>query len=368
MQIPTGSLSIYEMPRRGILFLTILMLTCGLSLKLAATSFASPLPQVSTAALVEPPVRLESKILLVTAEEDEPSVTSNARTSAVRTSKRSKKSKKSKAPKTGWVKPVDIVARLNVLESIGVTQQWSGETKQLVELLLAEKRIGSGTSGMLLEHFSHKLMELDQIIAVVSQRFPNLPAAHKLTSELRRLKYDVTKRLAIWKALHRLDYPGQVAPSPFSLVAGTRISFDQFDDGWKQFLRLNEVEKSFSTMSPDAKTQRKAARAALIRMNSSSLDVSQSNFIQQNLSDAEIQLLENVASGPVDHHRLIKAIEKFEHKPSGLAAHYLNDQFQNLLWSDDWRNQEAAQEIQTHYRNANIRLTVSDRMLNRLIP
>jgi len=70
----------------------------------------------------------------------------------------------------------------------------------------------------------------------------------------------------------------------------------------------------------------------------------------------------------VDHHRLIKAIEKFEHKPSGLAAHYINDQFQNLLWSDDPRSQRAAQEIQTHYRNANIRLTVSDRMLNHLIP
>lgn len=338
------------------------MLACGLSLSLAATSLASPLPQVSTAALIQAPVRLESKILLVTAQEDEPSVRSKSRTPASRASKRSK------TRPTGWVKPVDIVARLTVLESIGVTQQWSGEAKQLVELLLAQKKTSSIESGMILEQFSRKVMELDQIVAVISQRFPNLPEALRLTSELQRLRYDVTKRLAIWKSLHQLGPAEQATASPFALVAGTRISFDQFDDGWKNFLKLTEVEKSFSALNPNSKAQKKAARESLIRLYSPALDTSQTEYIHQMLNTADIQLLKDAASGPVDHHRLIKAIEKFEHKPSGLAAHYINDQFQNLLWSDDPRKQLAAEEIQTHYRNANIRLAVSDRMLNRLIP
>ena len=363
MLIPTGSHSNHKMPRRGILVLTILMLACWLSLNLVATSLASPLPQVSTAALIQPPVRIESNIQLATAEEDDhPSVRAKTPTPARRASKRSK------ATRTGWVKPVDVVARLTVLESIGVTQRWSEETKQLVQRLLVEESINSIASGMLLEQFSYKLMELDQIIAVVSQRFPNLPEALRLNSELRRLQYDVTKRLAIWKALHRLGPPEVADTSPFSLVSGARVSFDQFDDGWKQFLKLTEVEKSFSAMKPNVKTQKEAARGSLIRLYSPTLDTSQSEYIHQMLSFADIQFLKDAASGPVDHHRLIKAIEKFEHKPSGLAAHYINDQFQNLLWSDDPRNQQAAQEIQTHYRNANIRLTVSDRMLNRLIP
>jgi len=341
------------------LVLTILMLTGWLSLNLAGTSFASPLPQVSTAALIQPPVRVESNIHLVTAEEDEPSASSRSRKSA---------SKRTKATRAGWVKPVDIVARLTVLESIGVTQQWSQETKQLIQRLLAEKRISSFESGMLLIEFSQKLTELDQIIAIVNQRFPNLPEARRLTSELSRLQYDVTKRLSIWKALHLLGPRESATASPFSLVAGTRISFDQFDDGWKDFLKLTEVEKSFGALKADSKTQKEAARGSLLRLYSPSLDASQSEYIHQMLGEADIQLLKEAASGPVDHHRLIKAIEKYEHKPSGLAAHYINDQFQNMLWSDDPRNQQAAREIQTHYRNANIRFTVSDRMLNRLIP
>ena len=353
MLIPTGSHSNHKMPRRGVLILTILMLACGLSLNLVANALASPLPQVSTAEFIESPVRLDSKIQLATAEE---------RAATTRTPKRSKR------PKAGWIKPVDIVARLNVLESIGVTQQWSEQTMQLVQRLLKEKQISSFASGMLLDQFSVKLMELDQIVAIVSQRFPNLPEALRLTSELRRLKYDITKRLVIWKALHRLGPKEQTTASPFSLAAGTRVSFDQFDDGWKDFLKLTEVEKSFSAMRSDSKVQKEAARGTLIRLYSPSLDTAQSDYIHQSLSEADIQLLKEVASGPVDEYRLIKAIEKFEHKPSGLAAHYINDQFQNLLWSDDPRKQRAAEEIQTHYRNANIRLTVSDRMLNRLIP
>jgi len=182
------------------LILTILMLACGLSLNLVANALASPLPQVSTAEFIESPVRLDSKIQLATAEEQ---------AATTRTPKRSKR------PKAGWIKPVDIVARLNVLESIGVTQQWSEQTMQLVQRLLKEKQISSFASGMLLDQFSVKLMELDQIVAIVSQRFPNLPEALRLTSELRRLKYDITKRLVIWKALHRLGPKEQTTDARF---------------------------------------------------------------------------------------------------------------------------------------------------------
>ena len=155
----------------------------------------------------------------------------------------------------------------------------------------------------------------------------------------------MSKRLAIWKALHLLGPTERVAASPFSLVAGARISFDRFDDGWKQFLRLNEVEEAFSAMNPSSKVQKEAARAALIRLYSPTLDAAQNTYVHQTFNAADIQLLKEVASGPVDGYRLIKAIEKFEHKPSGLAAHYINDQFQNLLWSDDPRQQQAAEEI-----------------------
>ena len=54
--------------------------------------------------------------------------------------------------------------------------------------------------------------------------------------------------------------------------------------------------------------------------------------------------------------------------PSGVATHYINDQFQNLMWSQQPNRQSAATLLQAHYRNANIRLAVSQNMLNRLIP
>ena len=385
----TGSIPSLKMPRPGIWVLAILTLTCGLSLNESAHAFAAALQTAATDATkltkapVQPPVRIESieplnsaapspTLQLASAEEDVLSAAAQTTSSKTATSQtatsQTATSNRSKSSRSAWVKPVDIVARLTVLEAIGVTRQWSGETKQLVDLLLAEKDILSNESGTLLRQFSQKLVELDQIITIVSQRFPDLPAALKLTSELRRLHYDISKRVAIWTALHQLPPSQTTSDSPFSLVSGKRISFDRFDDGWKNYLRLANVEKAFGAMTPDSAQQKKAARQSLIRLYSPSLGPLQGAYVHQMLNTDDIELLKTAASGPIDHYRLIKAIEKFEHKPSGLAAHYINDQFQNLLWSDDPRNQQAAREIQTHYRNANIRLTVSDRMLNRLIP
>ncbi len=371
MQTPTGSFPTIKIPRPGILILATLVLACGLPLILSRkTCAATPLTPQQTASArsvdnVQPPVRIVDipTIQLVSAEEEPPNAPKMATGS-----RGSGRSHKSKVTKNGWVKPVDIVARLKVLDSIGVTRQWSAETAQLIDLLLIEENIRSSESGTVLEQLTQKMEQLDQIISVVSQRFPDLPVAVKLSSELRRLRYDIGKRLAVWKALQRLPSETTVPDSPFALVAGQRISFGQFDNGWKNYLRLDGVEKSFSALHPDVNEQKEAARRSLIRLYSPTLDPSQSAYVHRMLAPSDIQLLKSSASGRFDHYRLIKAIEKYEYKPSGVAAHYINDQFQNLLWSDDPESQQAAREIQTHFRNANIRLTVSDRMLNRLIP
>ena len=43
-------------------------------------------------------------------------------------------------------------------------------------------------------------------------------------------------------------------------------------------------------------------------------------------------------------------------------------QLQDLLWSDDPAYQQAAEVIQSHYRNANFRMTVSQAFMSRLLP
>ena len=285
---------------------------------------------------------------------------------------------KRKVTKSGWVRPREIVEKLGVLQTIPVTQQWAEETLELIEKLVAENNIRSYKSEILLDSLQQRANQLDQIVAIISQRFPDLPASQSLSSQLRRLRYDLTKRLAIWKALQATPYVARDASGkllskaksrqPFALASAGQISFDHFDEGWKSYLRLDQIEKEARSLKPDAKRQKEAARASLFRLYSPTLNDWQNQYLQQMFDPAATDWLKDAAAGPVNHYQLIRAMEKYESKPSGVASHYINDQFQNLLWASDSASQAAADQIQTHYRNANVRLAISRRMLNRLIP
>ena len=309
------------------------------------------------------------------------SAQNSARNSTQKSAIKKRSSTKRSAIKSGWVSPREIVDQLGVLKTIPVTQLWAEETLQLIESLLFEKNIRSYQSDVLLGALEEKAIQLDQIVAIIVQRFPDLPASHSLNSQLRRLRYDLTKRLVIWKALQATPFvartasaqsaksPSQlIARQPFALASAKRISFDHFDEGWKSYLHLDNIEKEARSLKPDAKRQKEAARESLYRLYSPALNASQNQYLQQMFDPAAADWLKDAASGPVDQYQLIRAIEKYENKPSGIASHYINDQFQNLLWSPDAASQAAADQIQTHYRNANVRLAISRRMLNRLIP
>ena len=86
------------------------------------------------------------------------------------------------------------------------------------------------------------------------------------------------------------------------------------------------------------------------------------------IDPAVLDFIKEQATDPVDIKNLLTRIDQYESLPSSFTGHYLNDQYQNLLWSGDPADQAVAAELNAHYRNANFRLAVSDRLLNRMIP
>ncbi|MFT5303623.1 MAG: hypothetical protein ACI814_004443, partial [Mariniblastus sp.] len=74
------------------------------------------------------------------------------------------------------------------------------------------------------------------------------------------------------------------------------------------------------------------------------------------------------ASSPLNQKELLERIENYEADPSAVTSYYLNDTYQDLLWSDNESDHALASELQTHYRNANFRLAVSQELMNRMIP
>lgn len=269
--------------------------------------------------------------------------------------------------KRAWVAPMAIQAQLEKLAAVPATQQWAEDVQRLFTMLLEEQQVSSTGSAAILMQLEAKVQELDQIVANIHQQFVGTPEADSLSSQLRRLRYDLAKRTTIWRTIQKLpstDGRSKVV----RLASNKRLSLDYLNPDWHKYLQISQLQDEFSSLNPDAAAQKKAARLTLARMASPSLSDSQRHYVNDVIPASVVTMLKQSAAGEVDQYKLLKAIEWNEQNPSGVATNYINDQFQNLMWSPEPVRQEAATQLQAHYRNANVRLAVSQNMLNRLIP
>lgn len=260
-----------------------------------------------------------------------------------------------------------IQSQLETLAEIPATRDWAQEVQRLITLLLEEPAVSSSGSAAILMQLEGKVQELDQIAANIHQQFVGMPVADSLSSQLRRLRYDLAKRTTIWRTIQKLP-AAQEKPNPLKLASNQRLALDYLDPDWRRYLQIEQLEDEFSSLNPDAAGQKKAARLTLARMVSPSLSNAQRNYVNEIVPASVVTRLKQAAAGEVNQYKLLKAIEWNEQNPSGVATNYINDQFQNLMWSPEPERQDAAAQLQAHYRNANVRLAVSQDMLNRMIP
>lgn len=283
-----------------------------------------------------------------------------------RTPARTTKSR-SRKKRDGWVKPLAVVSQLESLVKIPVTGIWATDVQQLIAMLLQEPSVSSPASATILVQLESKVAELDQIVAIINQQFPSMPVAQSLISRLRRLRYDMAKRIVIWRSIQKL--PATTSRlGDVQLASNETFRFDFLDSQWQDYLKVQQLQDQFESLNPKPSAKKKAARLTLARMASPALSDAQRNYLNQAVPASMVSALKEYAAGDVDQYKLLKAIEWNEENPSGVASHYINDQFQNLMWSQDPARQSAAAQLQSHYRNANVRLAVSQDMLNRLIP
>jgi hypothetical protein len=274
---------------------------------------------------------------------------------------------KSGRKKQGWVSPVAIVSQLKTLSANPATAQWAGDVQRLIELLLEEPTVSSTGSAAILMQLETKVRELDQIILNFNHQPSVTPSTDPLTSQLSRLRYDLAKRTVIWRTIQKLPAAGS-QPNVTRLASSEKLSLDYLSRDWQDYLRVAQLQDEFASLNPDAAARKKVARFTLARMASPSLSDAQRRYVNEMIPAAVVTTLKQSAAGEVNQYKLLKAIEWNEQNPSGVATNYINDQFQNLMWSPDADRQAAAMQLQAHYRNANLRLAVSQDMLNRLIP
>ena len=267
-----------------------------------------------------------------------------------------------------WVNPKALIEQIESLKEIPQAANWAKETLTILNSINSD--ISRAQYDRSLSLIQEKRNQLNQIANAVwgNGRItqPEIVQRMQTTGELTRIGYRIDRRMAVWQLLQK-EWNNELV-SKYSKASFSQISFDGLNSDWVEYLRLRDFKDAFGALQSDERLQRKVSQEILARIYSPVLKPSQREFIQAAIDPTIIKHLKSHASQEVDRIKLLKRIEWFESKPNPVTGYSLNQDYQSLLWSDDPSQQAVAAVIDRHYRNANFRMTASQRLLNRLIP
>ena len=273
----------------------------------------------------------------------------------------------SAAPQTEskpWVSTKLLTQTLNQLADQPPTADWATQTKQLLDAATAGDLTPQQRTAQLIR-LDQQRLDIGQLHHRISQSLLPDSDRQQIWNQLQQFQYQLARRIATWSALASLGDvdSDQLAPTQQPIY----LQLKGVPAEWSDYLELDDLREAFATQDEE-KTKRAAARQTLARIYSPVLQATQANYVKTLFSAGDIQLLKSHASRKVDPSSIANHLERYEYRPSSRSGHRLNDVLQDLLWSDDPAYQQAAEVIQSHYRDANFRMTISQAFMNRLLP
>jgi hypothetical protein len=287
--------------------------------------------------------------------------------------------------KMNGYRPTALIASLEELSKIPTTSAWAKETKSLVERL-----------GPALGRDPQEAVAMTARLAVLSEQMPALAEqmsiaaqktvlhAHKVESwdairKLRKAGYALERRLDIWRAAaqlgsERLEKFESAAGDPQRLslcLASVESVLPGTTEGqrWREYLLLDALKQSAQRQSDrEAAERREIAQWALERLEETPMSDRQRQFLNRPQIAALREELRPWAAEPVSAADVLRTIERYERTGLASDARQLARELQSLDVSPDAAHRELARRVDAYYRNANLRVAISEKLLNRLIP
>ncbi|HEY5312124.1 MAG TPA: hypothetical protein VIK18_06375, partial [Pirellulales bacterium] len=244
---------------------------------------------------------------------------------------------------------------------------WAERAAALVRELIASGSPAEGQADAI-------LVELRSLAAAPGNFLAAAPSGAE-RANLNKARFALSRRLDIWRRV--IDRQSPTAQRAELEHDAQRLELclaevehqtpaDAAGASWREYLLLDALRQLAA--SPSAAERRELARSALERMQSAALSASQREFLAgKPLVDLRTELRSWTAE-PVDTRQLLEHLELFEQ--SGLPSHaqLLAEDFNRLAASTNRIDDDLARWIDTDYRNANVRISLSPEFLNRLVP
>lgn len=204
-------------------------------------------------------------------------------------------------------------------------------------------------------------------------------ASWELKTDLLRAVHGLSRRTTVWQRLHEVVSHPQFASTEApvdveemtSCVKGVLERLQESDTtrAWHDYLLVDAVQRAAAATDARASIQRRElATKALSRLESPKLTAEQRLLLTEKPFARYRDELQMWCLQPVDYLALLEAIESYEASSRAVDAAVLMNAYHHMRRMPDAEAQSLSRELDANYRNGNVRVAVSEELLNRLLP
>ncbi len=276
------------------------------------------------------------------------------------------------------------VALTELLEGFSASTPGAVWSQQVLTTLrqLTEKQLITEAQGDMQPNAAQMLDRLESLHeAGLRQNENNSPSQnrwHQATQALGR-------RLGVWRLLLDPRQPSITGNTSTGIANGsqptsatlmptlneiaTLLEEEKNGADWRDYLLLDRIAAATSEgIAPKLQGRTKLAQEVLSRMDDPRLSERQLAFLATSPMVRLHSELRVWAAGKVNLKTLAALIERYETGREMRFAAAIAQLQQRLMWSDDPRLQALGTELQRHYRGANMRIAMSNDLMNRMMP
>ncbi len=275
-----------------------------------------------------------------------------------------------KAIGQAWQEPAHLLLQLEELQKHEITKAWAIEASAAVHKLGPAISVGAPETAEILQRLEQLSDDASSLVTKVSDE--------TLAQDLSRTSHALERRIPVWKQIGRMG--GMVAanaPVPEVDPRSFNKCLSEIDQltanssegrAWRNYLLIEPLHDwAARRRATDERLPRDLAQKVLARLNQMSLTSHQRQFLTSDpIAALQREMLRHTAEA-VESTRLLQHLENYETGGLPSDAQLLARDCQYLAVGSP-AARELGVQIELHYRNANIRIAVSEALLNRLMP
>jgi hypothetical protein len=270
-----------------------------------------------------------------------------------------------------WHEPEALLAEMDALAKHEATRSWAIKTAGLLkELGPAMSKEDKEVASVLdrLEKLSREALAEVSVLGNTAVSRQLLLAEHALR-----------RRISLWKAITEMgSLAAADAQAPAMDPKSMSACLNEIDsltrgseegNAWRRYLLLDALRDWLTRRkTAEERLPGDLAQQVLGRMNHPGMTSHQRQFVASGPVASLHKEVVRHACTPVNASRLLGDLERYERTGLPSDARFLADDCRYLAAGPNEAYRRLAEQVEQHYRNANLRVAISEDLLNRMIP